>query len=503
MLRHQGERQDCFVATCAAHLMALLGGAAGGSSSTLTTGSGGGGGTMIPREAWVLRSAAFERRGMERGRRRLVLQLQAWWRGVWVRRRLVPQLRFARKVAGLTQEHLRSVCATQAMWRGMRCREGLRGANVRLPGDRRRAKVGRLVSRLQAHVRGSRVRRRLRRAREIAKLVDDSIGDLAEIDVDQFECPDVGEPFDGLSLPMDFSNLDAFLDDGLRAAAPPSSYGAVPAAASSSAFRRSSSDAGGGITAAGGSAASGASLAAALAGGPAGWPSPKRTPSRGGAGQPVAATMAWSTPPPTLADGFTAAPDHGLLGNSSSAAAPRQLSSAAAAAAASAGEIPAARQFSSRPSTPASSAAPVSEASGPRISKVQQVRQEWGFEDDATAQAFLKAQRRRSGLPPKGASAVQRKSVSIASGNRRSSLGSMSDREPAAMINDRRKGTPVKAQDAIAAYRRMKEDERRQAAQQALSGVPDDDVESVRSFQSEEPNAKLLRTSRGSSGGFG
>lgn len=146
-----------------------------------------------------------------------------------------------------------------------------------------------------------------------------------------------------------------------------------------------------------------------------------------------------------------------------------------------------------------------------RVSKVDRVKEEWGFTDEATAAAFLRAQRKKSGLPPKGPSGLQRKSLVVAAARRYSAgTAAESHKEPAPV--DRRKGNPEKAQDAVAAYRRMKEEERRQAA---AGGEPppnpacapgmqrDEDAETVRSFQSEEPNARLLRNSRGSSAGFG
>lgn len=155
----------------------------------------------------VSRNSAFELPipGAERSRQELLSKVQSRWRGLLARRR-AKRLRLERLCQGLSQRQRRRFIKVQAVWRGQRSRQVLRSKGYVLPGDRRLAEYGRAATQLQAALRGSRLRQKLRWAKEVSKMTSDDMEDCPEVDLEELlnDARRVAEadPFGYLSLPQ-------------------------------------------------------------------------------------------------------------------------------------------------------------------------------------------------------------------------------------------------------------------------------------------------------------
>eukprot|EP00931_Biecheleriopsis_adriatica_P054965 TRINITY_DN32402_c0_g1_i1.p1 TRINITY_DN32402_c0_g1~~TRINITY_DN32402_c0_g1_i1.p1 ORF type:complete len:1556 (-),score=382.55 TRINITY_DN32402_c0_g1_i1:157-4824(-) len=405
----------------------------------------------------VCRKAAFEMPlpGMERSRQQLIRAVQSRWRGI-LARRLAQRLRLDHICEAMSCEQRKKFVCVQALWRAHAKREELRKAGVVLPGDRKRALMGQAATQLQAALRGSRVRRKLRWAKEMSKMVD--IEDCPEVDV---------------------GDLNALLDEAQEVAtATPFSF-QLPTAPAPAAMK-SARD----VTSARQPTRSErpAALDAGTVQGP---------------GAEVVPKMAWSTPPSTAMPGREGAHpeawDHGHLAESSSVASSPHSSRPGTGV----GPIP--RRSRSMSST-AESAITEPDCQGNRLNRVDQAKEDWGFQDSATAKAYLAAQRRRQPKPPAlpGHNASASRGLSSSS---RGHAGTPTARKPAGSSSKSLDpigrgsarggggGSCVKAQDAIAEFRRQQEE-----AERAATASP------TLEFRSGSPNLKLMRSSKGLQG---
>jgi len=174
-----------------------------------------------------------------------------------------------------------------------------------------------------------------------------------------------------------------------------------------------------------------------------------------GEGAPL---MAWATPPPTAgeAPGFPGiSPQSNHTSGSDGLRRSRSMSSTAESA--------------------------MTEVEGHmrQVSRIEQAKKEWGFNDTATAEAWLAAQKHRQRRPPampsqmRGAGRGSGRGNAGGRGRGLPGLGGSRSQEPAARSGGR---STVKAQDAIAAWKLQEK-------------------ESPMEFQSGEPNLKLLMRS--------
>lgn len=191
-------------------------------------------------------------------------------------------------------------------------------------------------------------------------------------------------------------------------------------------------------------------------------PAPKRSSRRqtshsvsaeelAGPGAPV---TAWSTPPPTAGQ---AADGQGNTPRSQQSTARESL-----------------RRSRSLSST-AESAVTEAEGALRGLNRVEQAKEEWGFQDSATAKAYLAAQRHRQRRPP--AMPSQGRGGACRNGGRGRAAGQQ--RQATSRSQEPAKRA-VKAQDAIAAWR-----------------LQDEDEPCLMQFQTGEPNLKLMRSSKG------
>jgi len=117
-------------------------------------------------------------------------------------------------------------------------------------------------------------------------------------------------------------------------------------------------------------------------------------------------------------------------------------------------------------------------------SRVEQAQEEWGFQDSATAKAYLASQRRRKGQPPALPGLGSSRPVGPAGRTTRVVAGSASSSKSLDPPGKRGSGGGLlKAQDAIAEFRRQQEEAER--AERAAAPVE---------FTSGEPNLKLMRS---------
>lgn len=128
-------------------------------------------------------------------------------------------------------------------------------------------------------------------------------------------------------------------------------------------------------------------------------------------------------------------------------------------------------------------------------SRLDQAKEDWGFQDASTAKAFLAAQRHMGRKPPAlpGHGSLRSGQSSGGSSSRQvhavhggGSSRSLDSRGPKPSSGG---GSCLKAQDAIAEFRRMQEE-----ASAAARGVS-----ATMEFRSGEPNLKLMRSSKGQS----
>jgi len=392
--------------------------------------------------SFTCRTASFEVRGAERSRHHLVSTLQALWRKVMARRRCA-RLRLDQRCRGFSDEQRARFVCVQAAWRGGQDRSRLRAAGVPLPCDRTTARFGVAVTLLQAAIRGSRVRRKLKWAREMSKLVDNELDDCPEIDLENmFDTPDLDSPFVDIVVPA-----------------------AVPGRAPRSAGSQCPAQESNALSIAGTVRGSDVVL------------KPSKAPA-----------MAWGTPPHTagtvrqeaLANDNAFRPiSRGGSGSESvySSASPQSRPGSA-------------RVLHRSRSLSVTAESAVTECDGLRVggSRVDQVQEEWGFKDSATARAYLAAQRRRKGKPP------ALPAVGSSNNSGASRMGSRT-LEP---VRKQRGGSTgagmVKAQDAIKMYQQMQV----QSSEVATAcSSPTVSQASTLEFQSGEPNQRLLRSSRG------
>ncbi|CAE7321846.1 inlI [Symbiodinium natans] len=154
----------------------------------------------------VCRRAAFELQipGSERSCQTLILKVQSRWRGV-LARRAAARLCLERVCEAISPGHLRCINRFQAMWRGHSSRNNLRARGMVLPGDKHLARLKQAATQLQAALRGSRVRRKLRWAKEVSRMANDDLEDCPEVDLEEMlsEARSVAnaDPFGSLSLP--------------------------------------------------------------------------------------------------------------------------------------------------------------------------------------------------------------------------------------------------------------------------------------------------------------
>lgn len=147
----------------------------------------------------VQRNKTFEARGREVFKCSRTRKIQARWRGVLGRRKRCAR-ELEQRCNSLTEIQRRRIVHVQAAWRGAAVRQSVKASGQTLPKERRRAKLSQAAVRMQAALRGSRVRRRLRMARNMSKMVEDELADLPEVDVaailGNIEGLDVADPFD-------------------------------------------------------------------------------------------------------------------------------------------------------------------------------------------------------------------------------------------------------------------------------------------------------------------
>ncbi|CAK0884496.1 unnamed protein product, partial [Prorocentrum cordatum] len=302
--------------------------------------------------AGVCRLGAFEVPGAERSMHQVALLLQARRRGALGRRRAADR-RLRRRCASLSDAHVKQLTSVQARWRGARARSRLRACGAPLPGDEWRATRARAAAKLQAAARGWRTRRALRRAREAARAAaaaEDDLEEMPEIDLGWAEdAADMADPF-ALHLPSP-SAARALLPRAPPAPAQP--QGAAGAAGARDLLQRLPAD------------------------GPAG--------AAGAGGAPA---MAWGTPPGS-ASNPPAGQRHSRPASPSLAGSPGSSRSGAE-------PLRRARSLCST----AESARPVTPDGHRHVSRVVQVREEWGFTDDETARRFLQAKGHRQQRPP-------------------------------------------------------------------------------------------------------
>eukprot|EP00928_Gymnodinium_smaydae_P031093 TRINITY_DN22943_c0_g1_i1.p1 TRINITY_DN22943_c0_g1~~TRINITY_DN22943_c0_g1_i1.p1 ORF type:complete len:1112 (+),score=274.54 TRINITY_DN22943_c0_g1_i1:410-3337(+) len=354
---------------------------------------------------------------------------------------------------------IRLAVLLQGVWRGVLARKRLETSGVSLPGTKRRQLRHGAATRLQASIRGSRVRRRLRAAREASRALADVLDEeCPEVDVDAIlgsKALDFQEPLLSLEVP----------DAG-------AAFGALRAAATSA------------------------------------WQPSLALPPRAPAACSTAAgpREAWNTPPGTACQQTaTFAP------MSAGIAAAEVASPASSRAGTANGGLGRCRSLSST----AESAVLESEGLllrqdlGSGGAALDRIKSEWGFESDASAQAYLAAQKRMKygAKPPKppskafgGAASTRTSGLAAATPTRSSSHGPRSGgglhgQQPRQSsggpggAGGSRGGSLVKAQDAIAAARQ-------QLLQQQADASAAAEAPPAREFRSGEPNKLLLRSSR-------
>eukprot|EP00927_Polykrikos_kofoidii_P040363 TRINITY_DN34522_c0_g1_i1.p1 TRINITY_DN34522_c0_g1~~TRINITY_DN34522_c0_g1_i1.p1 ORF type:complete len:1808 (-),score=356.33 TRINITY_DN34522_c0_g1_i1:226-5649(-) len=432
----------------------------------------------------VSRVVAFEPPGAERSRHFSARSLQAHWRGGLARKRS-RRLRFERRCDTLTERHRNSISHLQARWRGASARKDMVARGVPLPGTRRRELRHKAATQIQALVRGSRARRRLRWARHMARMVDDDLDDCPAVDVDALlgnvtASISTTKPVFELRVPVSEpskpqrSNVAYEVPNSNR----PSSAQIATNGEVELHHQRHSTTVGATKP------APGEQLGSHAAGSPGAMrPSPKN---------------AWSTPPSTCV--------HGSRG-AVAAVAPSPRATTRQVVSTSAVSSPMSSRGSSANGTrrcrslssTAESAVTEQAANATAMRNVDRVQQEWGFAEEATAAAYLEMQRRKRGggrpKPPKIPGAGGNVASLVPSTNR---VGGgfrnpgVSGRAAQSQPPARSGGRVVKAQDAIAEARRLQQqdDERAAIAAAQVSEQP------PREFLSGSANLKLLRSSR-------
>eukprot|EP00930_Biecheleria_cincta_P037829 TRINITY_DN259_c0_g1_i1.p1 TRINITY_DN259_c0_g1~~TRINITY_DN259_c0_g1_i1.p1 ORF type:complete len:1610 (+),score=327.67 TRINITY_DN259_c0_g1_i1:120-4949(+) len=402
----------------------------------------------------VCRTAAFEMPlpGAERSLQLLLRTVQARWRGVLGRRRC-KQLRLEKRCEALPQHQRHLFTRVQAAWRGQAARNQLRASGAVLPGDRREENRRLAAVQLQAAMRGSRIRRRLRRAREMSQQVNDFLDDCPEVDVDALlgGAEDIAsaDPFSQLCLPTLPPAAVTHRTVGSARESRPRAPEAVPGLATRA-------------------------------------PETERAPVQPASNGPIAA---WSSPPPTaLPSGATTRPQLESRDGSIASSPQSSRASSRPGSGFGGGNLP--RRSKSLSSTAESA---ITEPDGhARRNKVEQVKEEWGFEDTQLAKSYLAAQRNRQRKPPAMPGLGSRSGPSSSSRGAVTPMNSR-PRPPASTTKvggtAKRSSGPgmgascVKAQDAIAEFLRQEE------AGRCASSSP------TLEFQSGEPNLKLMRSS--------
>lgn len=368
----------------------------------------------------VCRTAAFELTcpGSERSSQALILKAQSRWRGV-LARRAFSRLCLERVCEAMSHRQLRCFVQLQALWRGHSARNAIRARGTVLPGDKRSARLKHAATQLQAALRGSRVRRKLRWAKEVSKVVSDDLEDCPEVDLE-----------DMLREARTVANADPFSSLSLP------ELKEMPEVVSRSCLKKEPPQHPGPMV---------AWTPLNIAPGPshdaASGPTPTDAGSDGGS---VVGSPHSSRP----GSGFGIGPRRS-----------RSLSSTAESAV----------------------TEPDGAGHGSRT-RLEQAKDDWGFQDISTARACLAAQKRRQPRPPTlpghapSRSSTGRQPVSTLPRNKQSSQSAGPPK---------RGGGCQKAQDAIAEYRRLQE---AQDSAATNSGPTE--------FRSGSPNRKLMRSSQ-------
>jgi len=369
---------------------------------------------------------------------RLLTRLQAHWRRK-AAKRLRQQLWLEKRWADTPASEQRWLIRVQARWRGWWARRALRASGLEVLADRHGNLREEAALKLQAAVRGSFVRQRLKAslkwARQMSEIVDHNLTDCPEVDV--------------ADLLGDMSSLDNLSNPFTHLAVPDNAPKAMPGRSKTSSW----SDA---VPASPVPLRQGAQLPPLASQAPA--PAP---------------VTAWETPPRTadsrvsdLASSPTCMSEH--MGN-----APPQRT----------------RSLSST----AESAVLESTGGLRGLHQVERLQRQHPDEDTDMAKAYLASQKKRRHAPPRPPALNGSQSQVLAaraSGARarQSGMAGSKSVEPAS----RKEGKPLKAQDAIAEYRRQQAEE-----QQRASPSPEVPSPSTLEFQSGTPNLRLMRSSKG------
>jgi len=235
--------------------------------------------------------------------------------------------------------------------------------------------------------------------------------------------------------------------------------------------------------------------------GPASSRSPNRAafgsppPRGGGTGQAHMVPMAaWGTPPSTATGAKEFAASGQSRDDTSAGGTPRSSRPASAATSCAPGLPRRSRSLSST-----AESAVLEDAGLHRpANRAEQAKEEWGFEDSATAQHYLAAQRHRLGHKPPALPGKHRSQVGPGTGGSgRSASGTAAGRSSGSLKEPRSgsaragsgKSAP-KAQDAIAEFRRMQEEQDRLARERDRSAAS-----APMEFCSGSPNLKLMKSS--------
>jgi len=366
----------------------------------------------------VCRTAAFELRIPGSERSSQALILKAQSRWRGVlARRAFSRLCLERVCEAMSQRQLRCFVQLQALWRGHSARNAIRARGTVLPGDKRSARLKHAATQLQAALRGSRVRRKLRWAKEVSKVVSDDLEDCPEVDLE-----------DMLREARTVANADPFSSLSLP------EFKDMPEVVSRSRHKKEPQHPGPMVAWTPLNIAPGSSHDATTG------PAPTDAGSEGGS---VVGSPHSSRP----GSGFGIGPRRS-----------RSLSSTA------------------------ESAVTEPDGAGHGLrTRVEQAKDDWGFQDISTARACLAAQKRRQPRPPTlpghapSRSSTGRQPVSTLARNKQSSQSAGPPK---------RGGGCQKAQDAIAEYRRLQE-----ADSAATNSGPTE-------FRSGSPNRKLMRSSQ-------